>query len=107
MKHAAVFTVAMFFLALFGTPQITKAANTTNSQNNSTVEQIWEVAGFSMPESVAISPTDNWIYVSNVNGDKNGYISRLTKDGKIDNLQWVTGLDNPADLARIFHDFLI
>lgn len=100
MKHAAaVFTFAMFFLALFSAPQMTEAANTTKSQNNSTVEQIWEVAGFSMPESVAISPTDNWIYVSNVNGDKSGYISRLTKDGKIDNLQWVTGLGNPAGLG--------
>lgn len=100
MKHAAaVLTVAMFFLAVFSAPQTGKAANATNSQGDSTIEQIWEVAGFSMPESVAISPADNWIYVSNVNGDKSGYISRLSKDGRLDNLQWITGLGNPAGLG--------
>ncbi len=73
MKHStAVLTVTIFILALFSAPQVSEAANTTKPQGNSTIEQIWEVAGFSMPESVAISPTDNWIYVSNVNGDKNG-----------------------------------
>ncbi len=100
MKHAAaVFTVTMFFLALFNAPQFSKAANTKNSPDDLSIEQIWEVTGFSMPESVAVSSKDHWIYVSNVNGDKSGYISRVSKSGKIDNLQWVTGLGNPAGLG--------
>lgn len=63
------------------------------------LEKIWEQTGFSMPESVVINPKDNSIYVSNVNADKNGYISKLAADGEIVNLQWITGLNNPAGLS--------
>ena len=56
----------------------------------------WEVAGFKMPESVYASANHQWLYVSNVNGPKAGFISRVSKDGVIDELQWATGLQNPT-----------
>lgn len=69
------------------------------------MQQRWEVTGFSMPESVAASPSSEWLYVSNVNGDKGGYISRLSKDGKNVTYQWISGLRNPAGLS-LFKDKL-
>ena len=39
------------------------------------------------------------MYVSNVNKNEKGYISRITKDGKVDDYKWITGLNNPAGLA--------
>ena len=56
----------------------------------------WETAGFKMPESVFASPDHPWLYVSNVNGANSGFISRVAKDGTIDNDEWVTGLNSPT-----------
>lgn len=63
------------------------------------MEKLWETSGFSMPESIVTSENDDWIYVSNVNADKKGFISRLSKDGKVDSYKWIAGLNNPAGLA--------
>lgn len=41
-----------------------------------------------MPESVATASEYDWIYVSNVNADQPGFISRLTKSGQLDTLKW-------------------
>jgi len=72
-----------------------------SSKINSTDQLIknWELDGFVMPESIVASPTEDWLYVSNVNQNDKGYISRITKDGKVDNYKWITGLNNPAGLA--------
>lgn len=56
------------------------------------------------PESVLFDKTRNIIFVSNINGqpdgkDKNGFISKLTPDGKIETLEWVKGLDAPKGLG--------
>ena len=56
----------------------------------------WEISGFKMPESVFASADHPWLYVSNVNGAEPGFISRVAKDGTIDNLEWVTGLIAPT-----------
>lgn len=72
---------------------------TAKTNATDTLTKNWELTGFSMPESIAASPTENWLYVSNVNKNEKGYISRITKDGKVDNYNWVTGLNNPAGLA--------
>ena len=72
---------------------------TAKTNATDTLTKNWELTGFSMPESIVASPTENWLYVSNVNKNEKGYISRITKDGKVDNYNWVTGLNNPAGLA--------
>lgn len=70
-----------------------------SSVQASQLEKLWETKGFSMPESTVTSQTSDWIYVSNVNADKKGFISKLSKNGKIDKLKWITDLNNPAGLA--------
>jgi sugar lactone lactonase YvrE len=59
------------------------------------------------PESVVEDPATGVIYVSNINGavmqkDGNGFISRLTANGKMLERQWVKGLNAPTGLA--LHD---
>lgn len=54
-----------------------------------------------------MDPERSYVYVSNINGDpdeKNGqgYLSRLTTDGRLTEQQWVTGLNAPKGMA--IHD---
>jgi sugar lactone lactonase YvrE len=68
---------------------------------------LWEVKGLAQPESVVEDPATGVIYVSNINGavmqkDGNGFISRLTANGKMLERQWVKGLNAPTGLA--LHD---
>ena len=67
--------------------------------------EAWKAEGLSNPES-AVADSAGMIYVSNVAGDPgakdgNGFISRLSKDGKVEALQWATGLDAPKGLALV------
>ncbi len=68
-------------------------------------ELIWETKGFVGPESVVYDERRNVLYVSNMgtHGDGqtpgDGFISRVSADGKILDLKWVTGFDNPKGLA--------
>ncbi|NOX86081.1 MAG: ATP-binding protein [Chlorobi bacterium] len=61
---------------------------------------------FKVPESVYFDQTRDQIYVSNINGkpldkDGNGFISLLTKEGKIKKLKWVTGMDAPKGMVVV------
>jgi hypothetical protein len=56
------------------------------------------------PESVFYDPVLQIYFVSNINGkptdkDGNGYISIISADGKITDLQWMTGLDAPKGMG--------
>ncbi|OKL40371.1 SMP-30/gluconolactonase/LRE family protein [Pontibacter flavimaris] len=56
------------------------------------------------PESALFDPQRNVIYVTNMNStsgnnDGDGFISRLDTEGDIEELYWVTGLNNPAGMA--------
>jgi len=70
-------------------------------------ELLWETAGFVGPESVVFDAARNEFYVSNMGthgkeatpGD--GFISRVGADGKLLELKWVTGFDNPKGLALV------
>ncbi|MDT0676942.1 Vgb family protein [Autumnicola musiva] len=59
--------------------------------------------GFSHPESIIQHPSGSFWYVSNMAGNTkgDGFISRLNKDGKIETLKWITGLEDPKGL--LFH----
>ncbi|MEO9862833.1 MAG: hypothetical protein ABJM61_05295 [Yoonia sp.] len=62
--------------------------------------QSWKTDGFSMPESVVSIPGHPWIYVSNVNGDDAaGFVSRVSLDGTIDTLEWVSGIQTPTGMV--------
>jgi sugar lactone lactonase YvrE len=56
------------------------------------------------PESVVQDPATGAIYVSNINGaimqkDGNGFIAKLSPDGKMIERQWAKGLNAPTGLA--------
>ncbi len=64
---------------------------------------VWELTGLEAPESALPDPAGDAIYVSNVVGapdakDGNGYISRVSPDGKILEQRWAVGLDAPKGL---------
>ena len=66
--------------------------------------QLWEVTGLSNPESALPDVKAGIIYVSNVNGaadakDGNGFISKVSLDGKITDAKWSTGFNAPKGLA--------
>ncbi len=70
-----------------------------------TAVQLWATdTVLKTPESVLFDKSRNVIYVANINGvptdkDKNGFISKLTPDGKVETLEWVKGLDAPKGMG--------
>ncbi len=64
------------------------------------------------PESVLYDVERDVLYVSNINGspmgkDGNGFISRLSTNGDILTLEWVTGLNAPKGAAIIGNAFFV
>ena len=63
----------------------------------------WVLSGFNEPESI-IPDGSGGYFVSNVNGqgrdkDGNGYISRISSDGKMVERHWADDLDAPKGMA--------
>lgn len=69
------------------------------------INKVWSSdTTLSVPESVIYSNVHNCIFVSNVDGkpsvkDGNGFISKLSADGEIIELKWISGLDAPKGMA--------
>jgi hypothetical protein len=69
------------------------------------LKQVWACDPIlETPESVIYDPVDSLIYVSNIVGDPlavdgNGYISRLSKEGEVLQLKWITGLNAPKGMG--------
>ena len=66
----------------------------------------WTLTGFADPESVLRAVDAGVLYVSNVSGegdarDGDGFVSKVSVDGKMLVRQWAVGLDAPKGLARI------
>lgn len=66
--------------------------------------EIWSLDGFSNPESVLLAPDGETLFVSNVAGeagarDGEGFISRVSLAGDIEELRWVEGLNAPKGMA--------
>ncbi len=66
--------------------------------------ELWSLDGFMNPESVYSDPARNVMYVSNVNGapldkDGNGFISKISQDGKMETLKWIEGLNAPKGMV--------
>jgi hypothetical protein len=72
-----------------------------------TLNPVWELKGdFAAPESAYYHAASNSVFVSSINGqilekDGNGYISRLSPDGKVVSAKWVTGLNAPKGLRSV------
>ncbi|WP_296596576.1 hypothetical protein [Phenylobacterium sp.] len=64
------------------------------------LEPLWSLEGFEDPESVAVSADGKTLFVANVAGegdavDGRGFISRVSRDGKLLQKEWVGGMDGP------------
>jgi sugar lactone lactonase YvrE len=72
-----------------------------------TLQPLWTLtADFAAPESAYYHAGSNAIFVSSINGqilekDGNGYISRLSPDGKMVSAKWVTGLNAPKGIRSV------
>lgn len=87
MRYAALTGV---FLALAG-------------QAHADATEVWRLDGFVGPESVGRDPASGKFYVSSfgaepMSKDGDGFISIITADGKMDQRDWVTGLDAPKGI---------
>ncbi len=94
-----------FYSSRFYSSLISVASLLTFSVSAQSATELWSAEGFKNPESALYDGSRNVIYVSNVNGgpgdaDGNGFISRLKKDGTVDELEWITGLNAPKGLVQ-------
>ncbi|MGZ8370260.1 MAG: SMP-30/gluconolactonase/LRE family protein [Caulobacteraceae bacterium] len=69
-----------------------------------TLTPLWTLGGLSSPESVQLSADGAFFYVSNVGGegdvrDGDGFIAKVSRDGKLITRQWAKGFDAPKGLA--------
>lgn len=71
------------------------------------LEKVWETeAVFAAPESVVFDQQRNRFYVSNIQGETNaadgqGFVSIVSSDGRVDALEWVSGLNAPKGMALV------
>ncbi len=67
--------------------------------------KVWETDTLlRIPESVLYHPKQNVLFVANINGksnemDGNGFISKVSTEGKITELQWAKGLNAPKGMG--------
>lgn len=69
------------------------------------LEMKWRLTGLSNPESAALSAEGDVLFVTNVNGegearDGNGFISKVSTDGRMLEANWAKGFDGPKGIAR-------
>jgi sugar lactone lactonase YvrE len=66
----------------------------------------WELKRtFKLPESVVYDEKRDILYVSNYFNDGREFISKVTLDGDIETLEWITGVDRPTGMC-IYRDTL-
>jgi hypothetical protein len=100
MIHRLVRTLA---IVLLGTALHAQAP----PSDGPTLTPLWELTGdFAAPESAYYHAASNAVFVSSINGqilekDGNGYISRLSPEGKVVSAKWVTGLNAPKGLRSV------
>ncbi len=75
------------------------------------LKKIWQTEKIlKVPESVLFHKDSKTLYVSTIDGaptdkDGKGGITKLTTDGKVDSLNWISGLNAPKGMG-IFNDML-
>ncbi|HXA02363.1 MAG TPA: hypothetical protein VNW99_10270 [Cytophagaceae bacterium] len=78
-----------------------------------TLTMQWETDSvFTTVESVLYDKNNNIIYTSNIDGDplkkdKNGFISKISPDGKVIQLKWVSGLNAPKGSTTMNGKFYV
>lgn len=66
--------------------------------------QVWRLGGLRSPESLLLGADGAFFYVANVSGegdakDGNGHIAKVSRDGRLLQLEWAKGLDAPKGMA--------
>ncbi|OMH39683.1 SMP-30/gluconolactonase/LRE family protein [Motiliproteus sp. MSK22-1] len=69
-------------------------------------EELWTINNLDQPESVVADPGTDLLYISNINGNPfelngKGYISRVSKNGEVQQQFWIKGLDAPKGMAVV------
>ncbi|MDQ4139111.1 MAG: hypothetical protein M3142_01170 [Bacteroidota bacterium] len=83
-----------------------KPMATSNLEKVSLVKK-WETEPIlNIPESVLYDKNENVLYVSSINGepsaqDGNGFISKVSTNGQVTELNWITGLDAPKGMGLV------
>jgi len=100
MTRALGFGSAAFVAACAGVFAISPAKAAGEAK------QLWELAGMATPESVLLDAKSKTLYVANINGDPmakdgNGFIAKVSTDGKLINKDFVTGLNAPKGMAVV------
>jgi len=80
------------------------ATSLSAAQAEVKVTENWTLKGFSHPESIDFDLAHGVFYVSNINGgpldkDGNGFISKVSRDGKLLQLHWIDGLNGPKGIV--------
>ena len=69
------------------------------------LQKVWETdTVLRVPESVLFDPVREVFYVTNINGvpgqkDGNGFISKISAQGEVIELQWITGFNSPRGMG--------
>jgi DNA-binding beta-propeller fold protein YncE len=97
--------ILIFTISILGARVIT-TTNVAVAQESDQVQKIWETpAQLKTPESVLYEPTENVLFVSNIDGkpdekDGQGFISKVSPiNGTVIELNWVTGLNAPKGMV--------
>lgn len=99
------FAIVLGFSACKNAGRDKKDMTTENETKEFSLVEIWATDTLmSTCESVIFDETRNVLYVSNINSgpgdkDENGFISKLSTDGEILDLKWITGISAPKGLG--------
>lgn len=99
IKWILIISVVLTFSTFCQTP------STKTSFLHQKLKKLWVTEkGLATPESVLFDKNWEVIYVANINGkptdkDGNGFIAKLSPDGKYINLHWIEGLNAPKGMG--------
>jgi hypothetical protein len=109
MKTLQITIISMLaFILLFGCKQKTekeqKAESTTDKTQPELISKWSTDSIMKIPESVCYDATEDVLYIANIQGkpsekDGKGFISKVSPQGEVIDLEWVTGLDAPKGMG--------
>jgi sugar lactone lactonase YvrE len=107
-KLVPVIVIVIFLLSCQSRPSANNQSD--ESSLSFSLTELWSTDPIMRtPESVLYDPSRNVLYVANMNrmeeGDDTGFISKLSTDGKVIDLYWITGLNEPRGMG-LYEGFL-
>lgn len=106
MNYFVIFLAVILYTGLWGQGTSDKAAN------GPSLTPLWETEGLKTPECAVYDAKRGVLYIGNINGnspkdgyDGDGFVSKMSLDGKIMELEWVKGLSDPKGM-ELYQNFL-